>query len=132
MQHFLIRTLVDITKTGVYKELLDPIKKRQQDNFQTLHQTLEMRGNVYYSKIPIVIVSDWSVYGYNKKEKTWVWEVYTEQDDLFLLDQDPVGSMRQDIEFIPFVSGCNETAQFKQCVFSSKTPTNIIFELIDK
>jgi hypothetical protein len=133
MQYFLIKTLVDITKTDVHKESIDPLKKKQQDNFQTLHQTLEMRGNVYFDKIPLIINSDWSEFGYSKKEKTWIWEVYTEQDDIFNFDGDPVGAMRQDIEYIPFNVGCRESVKFKHNVFSSKKkPTNILFELIDK
>jgi hypothetical protein len=133
MQRFIIRTLVDITKTGIHKDLIDPIKKSQQDNFQTLLQTLEMRSNIFFDKGPAPVVSDWSKQGYSKREKTWVWEIYTEQDDIFKIGQDPIGAMKKDIEFIPFTAGCEETAKFRQCFFSpEKKPTNIIFEVVGK
>jgi len=133
MQRFIIRTLVDITKTGIHKELLDPMKKSQQDNFQTLLQTLEMRANIYFDREPAIVVADWSQYGYGKKERTWIWEIYTEQVDIFNLDQDPTGAMKKDIEFIPFTAGCEETAKFKQCFFSpKKKPTNILFDVVGK
>ena len=133
MQYFRILTLVDITRTNVYKDSVDPFAKRQQDNFQTLHQTLEMRGIVFTEFDPMMEMMDWSKYGYGKKEATWIWEISTERDDLYLIDGDPVGGMRLDVEYIPFVDGCTETAHFKQCVFSSKIkPINILFECIDK
>ena len=133
MQRFLIRTLVDITRTNVYRETIDLLKKKQQDNFQTLHQTLEMRSIIFTEKDPTLITMDWRPYGYSKNEKTWEWEIYTERDDVFLIDDDPIGGMRQDIEFVPFVTGCTESAKFLSNVFSTKLkPSNILFELMDK
>ena len=116
MQRFRIYTLVDITRTQVFKEYLDPIKKRQQDNFSTLHQTMEMRGNVYFDEDPKVEYIDWN----GKQEKTWIWNVYTEQDDLFLSKGDPAHFMKKDIEYVPFIDGCEETAKFDKCFFSAK------------
>jgi hypothetical protein len=132
MQRFLIKTLIDITRVDRQKQL-DQIKKSQQDNFQTLMQTLEMRGNIYYDKDPFCAIEDWSQHGHGKKEKTWIWEIYTEQNDLFKIGNDPIGSMKDDIEFVPFTAGCEETAKFKQAIFTSKKkPVNILFEYIDK
>jgi hypothetical protein len=133
MQYFRICTLVDITKTNIHKEQIDPLKKRQQDNYQTLLQALEMRANIFPENDPEIVTMDWSAYGYDKKEKTWVWEFNIEQDDIFLLDDDPKGFMLTDINFVPFNSGCTETASFKQSFFSTKIkPTNILFEYITK
>jgi hypothetical protein len=133
MQHFRIRTLVDITRTGVFKEHLDPLAKKQQDNFQTLHQTLEIRGNVYFDRDPQQVYEDWSGQGFGKKERSWVWEIYIEQDDLFLIDSIPFAAMLNDVDFIPFNIMCNETAKFKTNSFSTrKKPINILFEYIDK
>ena len=56
MQRFRIRTLVDITRTYVFKESIDLFKKKQQDNFQTLHQTLEMRAIIFTEKDPEIIL----------------------------------------------------------------------------
>jgi hypothetical protein len=133
MQRFRIRTLVDITRTYVFKESIDLFKKKQQDNFQTLHQTLEMRAIIFTEKDPEITTMDWSEYGYGKDEKTWEWEIYTERDDLFELDNDPCGGMKRDVNFVPFTTGCHETAKFQSNCFSTDLkPTNILFELIDK
>jgi hypothetical protein len=116
MQRFRIYTLVDITRTQVFKENIDPIKKRQQDNFTTLHQTMEMRGNVYFDEDPYIENMIWN----NQQEKTWVWDIYTEQDDLFLSKGDPTYFMKKDIKYVPFIDGCEETAKFDKCFFSDQ------------
>lgn len=133
MQHFRILTLVDITRTNVFKEWQDPLKKKQQDNFQTLHQTLEIRGNVFYDNDPSIIKMDWSTHGYGESEKTWEWVVYFEQDELFAKDDNPTGLMVDDLDLVPFVAGCDETVVFDNRFFSTKKkPTNITFQIVTK
>lgn len=133
MQRFRVRTLVDITRTNIFKESLGLLEKKQQDNFQTLHQTLEMRAIIFTDTDPRIEIMDWKEFGYSDKEKTWVWDFYTERDDLFLLDDDPCGGMKHDIEYVPFVIDCTESAKFKANFFSSKLkPVNILFELNNK
>jgi hypothetical protein len=126
-------TLVDITKTNIQKEWIDPLKKKQQDNYQTLLQALEMRANIFPLGAPKENIMDWSIYGYSKKERTWIWNFYIEQDDIFLLDDNPIGWMLNDIDYVPFNINCNETAKFKQAHFSTRIkPNNILFEYLDK
>lgn len=133
MQRFVIKTLVDITRTNVFKDAVDHLKKKQQDNFNTLHRTLEMRGNVYFDQDPYIDFSSWVQHGYGDREQTWVWEVYTEQRDLFNLDGDPTGAMKKDLEYVPFVAGCAETVNFKNAYFQTQLkPINIIFACSDK
>jgi hypothetical protein len=132
MQCFRILTLVDITHTNIFKESLGLLEKKQQDNFQTLHQTLETRAIVFTEQEPKVIIMDWSTLGYSKQERTWEWIISTERDDLYLVGDDPCGGMKQDIEYVPFTLGCTETAEFHTHFFTTLKPTNIIFELIDK
>lgn len=127
MQRFKIYTLIDITRTQVFKDYVDPLKKRQQDNFNTLHQTLEIRGNIYFDDDPQIIILPWG----QQTHKTWEWEFYTEQNDIFLLNDDPVGLIKQDLEFIPFINNCTETVKFKQCYFSlSDSTKNTMVEFV--
>jgi hypothetical protein len=133
MQRFVIKTLVDITRTNVFKDTVDVLKKKQQDNFNTLHRTLEMRGNVYFYNDPYTEILNWENYGYGKKESTWMWEIYTEQKDLFQIDSDPVGAMKKDLEYVPFISNCSESVNFKNNYFQTTLlPINIDFVCLDK
>lgn len=129
MQSFRIYTLVDITRTQVFKDWVDPLKKRQQDNFNTVHQTLEMRGNVYFDQDPQEDLLDWQ----GRREKIWIWDIYIEQDDLFRQGDDVCGLAKQDIDFVPFNVECTETVKFDQCFFSTNGKNrNIIIEYVDK
>lgn len=133
MQRFRIFTLVDITRTNVFKESMGLLQKKQQDNFQTLHQTLEIRAIIFTEQNPKCITMDWSEHGYSKSEKTWEWSFYTERDDLYDVDGDPIGGMIKDVQFVPFIPECEETAKFKNHFFSTELkPINIIFQLLDK
>jgi hypothetical protein len=133
MQYFRVRTLIDITRTNVFKESIDFLKKKQQDNFQTLHLTLEIRAIIFTELDPVIIEMDWTQYGYGASEKTWVWNIYTERDDLYLVDGDPCAAMRDDVDFIPFTTNCSESADLKLPFFSSRLkPTNILFEYLGK
>jgi len=129
MQYFRIYTLVDITRTQIFKEWIDPLKKRQQDNFNTLHQTLEMRGNVYFDEDPYVEMLEWN----STEHKTWVWDIHIEQNDLFLAQGDPAGLIKKDVNFVPFNAGCTETARFNCLFFASNGKNkNIEVDVIDK
>ena len=123
MQWFRITTLVDITRTQVVKEHIDPLKKKQQDNYNTLHQTLEMRAIIFSDKDPERKIIEWN----GKEELTWIWEFWTERDDIFLKDNDPAYLIRTDLEYVPFINNCEETATFKTCFFSVPSNTRVEF-----
>jgi hypothetical protein len=113
MQTFRLYTLVDITRTQVLKDVSDALKKKQQDNFNTLHQTLEMRGNVYFDENPKVTLHEWN----KNLERTWIWNFFTEQDDIFMFDNDVVYHIKHDINYVPFNNNCTETVRFKSPIF---------------
>lgn len=123
MERFRILTLVDITRTQVFKEYINPLKKKQQDNFNTLHQTLEMRAIIFSDKDPERQIIEWD----GKKQLTWVWEFWTERDDIFLKEGDPAYLIRTDLEYVPFINNCEETAKFKKCFFSVPLNTRVEF-----
>jgi hypothetical protein len=114
MQRYRVKTLVDITKTDVLKEHTDSLGKHQQDNFNTLLHTLEMRGNISYSTYPYTDLDIWE----GKTQKTWIWEFWTEQHELFESNNDPVGLLRKDLEFVPFIRGCTESVNFHKSFFA--------------
>lgn len=126
MQRFRITTLVDISKTQVFKEHVNPLKKKQQDNYNTLHQTIEMRAIIFSDKDPERKLLEWN----GKKELSWIWEFYTERDDIFLQEDDPTALLKKDLEYVPFINNCEETAKFKNHFFS--VPSNIKVELVSR
>ena len=73
-----------------------------------------MRANIFTEKDPVRKMMKWG----NKNEKTWVWDFYVERDDIFLENNDPAALMKKDLEYVPFINDCEETAKFTNCFFS--------------
>lgn len=119
---YCLYTLVDITATG-QRRSGDILQRNQQQNFDTVLQTIELAGNVYYDKPPIKIKAE--IFGRPDTE-CWYFEWRMEINDLFLKDGDPVGVLKDWFEFIPYISNLTETVQFNTPIF--KLGRNIIFD----
>lgn len=112
-------TTVDITETGVYHGNND-MKRNQQQNFDTVVQTIGLCGNVYYDSSPIIINS-------NKfPNKTWFFEWRMELDDIFKKDTDHIAVLKELFQYVPFIPSLTETAKFDTPIF--KIYGNIIFD----
>jgi hypothetical protein len=115
-------TLVDITATGYYRSRSD-LERLEQQNFDTVIQTIGLSGNVYYDNPPTIIPAD--IFG-APDQKCWYFEWTMEIDYVFEVDGDNIRRLKENFEFIPFISNLNETAKFDQALF--KLGKNIIFD----
>lgn len=116
---YCLYTTVDITETGLYRGG-DELLCNQQQNFDTIVQTIGLCGNIYFEQTPRVIPS-------NKfADKTWYFEWQMELDDLFKRDNDHVAILRDIFEYVPFIPNLTETAKFDIPMF--KVNQNIIFD----
>ena len=131
-----LTTLVDITATGQYR--FDPLRQKeqnQQQNFDTILQTLGLRGNTYFTVKPKVIEANGKSLGFNinKPVKAWQFEWTMEIDDIFFHNKDPLYWLKHDFNLIPIIPNLDETAVLKRPMFvTAGADTNIIFELTDK
>ena len=135
MEYKLI-TLVDITATGQYRQEQGRQKElNQQQNFDTVLQTLGLRGNVYYTVKPTVIEATGKSHGFtvNKTVKMWQFEWQMEIDYLFEKSGDPIHWLRHDFDLVPIIPNLNETTVLKRPMFMTSGPdANIIFSYSDK
>ncbi len=135
MEYRLI-TLVDITATGQYR--YDPARQKeqnQQQNFDTILQTLGLRGNTYFTVKPKTFEANAKSLGFNinKTVKVWQFEWTMEIDDIFAHKGDPLYWLKHDFNLIPIIPDLDENAVLKRPTFvTSGTDTNIIFTLTDK
>lgn len=124
-------TTVDITNTGQYRT--EPGKESdrwREQNFQTVLQTLGIRGNISYKRSPVQTEISGHIHGFstNKIIRVWQFEFNTEREQLFEKDNDPVGYMIEDFDGIPFISGLDESMEQNYDVFVTDGPSrNIIF-----
>lgn len=135
MEYKLI-TLVDITATGQYRHEQGRQKElNQQQNFDTILQTLGLRGNVYYTVKPTVIEATGKSQGFtvNKTVKMWVFEWQMEIDYLFEKGGDPIYWLKHDFDLIPIIPNLDESMVLRRPVFSTGgSDANIIFSWSDK
>ena len=126
-----IYSLVDITNTGQYRnEPGRELARHQQQNFDTVTQTIGMRANIVNSKPPKIKIAKPQDYGMDGTDLTniWIYEWGVEREDLFLNNDDDVARLKQDFEFVPYISGLTETIKYDPAIF--RPGVNISFEMV--
>jgi hypothetical protein len=119
---YCLYTLVDITATGQHHGG-EKLARNQQQNFDTVTQTIQLSGNMYYANTPIKIPAAI----FRKPDiDCWYFEWTMEIEDLFLKDNDPIAGLKRSFEFVPFISGLTEQAVFDKPLF--KLGQNIVFD----
>lgn len=126
-----IHTLVDITRTGQYRnETGMELAKLQQQNFDTIVQTISMRANLEYADPPKIKIDNPSNYNLEGLElaNIWTFEWRVDKEDLFLHNDDPVGRLKEDFKYVPYISGLTETVKQEIAIFNPGA--NISFEIV--
>jgi hypothetical protein len=126
-----LHTLVDITNTGQYRN--EPGKEQarlQQQNFDTLINTIGMRSNIEYNYPPKVIIDIPERYGMIGKNlcNIWVFEWDVEMEYIFLDNGDDVALLKKDFELVPYIPNLTETIDCKPSMWIPKA--NINFEIL--
>jgi hypothetical protein len=127
-------TLVDITSTGVIRDIADQeIARNQQRNWETVLQCIGLRAQ------PIEIACradevDLKQYQfgemYEGKHKVWSFAFTTEHAMVFDNGRDPVGFLNESFDEVPIVTYLTETARFLLPVFyTSGAIKNIYFTI---
>lgn len=118
MPRYRITTLIDITRTDAKKS--DPSIKRihQQQNFNSLRQSIELRSNISWTKDPVKSQGSLPE-PFEGKASYWTWEFETEREELFLRDDDPVALLKEDINNVPIIVGLDETADITPSAFKT-------------
>ena len=124
-------TTVDITNTGQYRT--EPSKEAlrwKEQNFQTVLQTLGIRANISYAQRPAMTEVKGSLVGFETDQiiRVWRFDFYTERDNLFELNGNPVGYLLEDFDAVPYISGLDECMEQNYDVFVTEGPArNIVF-----
>jgi hypothetical protein len=124
-------TLVDITHTGQYRNDHHKQKERcQEQNFNTLLQTLGIRSNIHYYNSPDPIEIKGSLIGFDTDKiiRVWRFDFSTERDFVYELENNPVGGLITDFHLVPYIKGLNEDMEQQYAVFNTSDPgKNIVF-----
>jgi hypothetical protein len=126
-------TLVDITHTGQHRA--EPGKEAlrwREQNFQTVLQTIGIRGNVQYRTGPVMTEVKGRLVGFDTDEilRVWRFDFSTERELLFEKDGDPIGYLVDDFHLVPYINSLGETMEQKYAVFNTVDPgRNIVFNI---
>jgi hypothetical protein len=118
-----IKTLVDITKTGVFRlNQGSQLELDQNRNFTTLLQCLELRSIVGFGNDPATSTNDLktSKFGSNFKGKhqVWTFEFNPDRTGAYLDDENNyVGNLIRDLDQVPIIKNLTETININRAVF---------------
>ena len=130
MARYKLITLVDITRTNPRRDETDSLRVKQQANFNSLVQAINLRSNIEFFSGP----------EFNKgrlpepltgKANHWIAEFEVEREDVFLKDGDPVGLLIEDLNGVPIIPDLNSSVDLNPAVFiTSGKKANIWFTII--
>ncbi len=115
-------TLVDITATGRYRSKND-LERLQQQNFDTVVQTIELAGNLTYESPPSIITAD--IFG-KPKDRCWYFSWRMEHEKVLEHNGDELGRLKELFQFVPIITDLTETTKFDRPLFN--LGHNIIFD----
>jgi hypothetical protein len=125
MPRYRIITLIDITRTNAGKSDPSDFKIKQQQNFNSLRQAIELRSNVSWTSDPKEFKGRLPA-PLEGKATHWIWEFDVEREDTFLKNSDPVGLLLDDLNGVPIIDGLNNTAVIDPAAFQTRgSDTNI-------
>ena len=126
-------TLVDVTKTDVtkYTPELERMRNKQR-NWETVVQVLGLRSQIMGIRQLKTETVDLSGYhfgdSYIGKHRIWTFEFEVEFENLYLLEHDPYGILKNDFSHTPITLDLDETAQPPMPLFyTNGTNKNIYF-----
>ena len=119
---YCLYTLADITATGQHHGG-QKLERNQQQNFDTVMQTIQLSGNMYYDRKPEIVPA--TIFG-NDNINCWYFEWRMEIPNLFQKEADPIAVLKELFQFVPYIGGLTEPVQFDPTVF--RLGQNIIFD----
>lgn len=126
MSTIIIKTLVDITKTGVIRPIQGTqIQLDQNRNFITLMQCIELRSIVSYDNPPESELVDLknSEFGseYRGKHRVWTFRFSPDRTGVYADDNgNPVGYLLNDLHSVPIIKNLTETINMNTAIFDLK------------
>jgi len=118
MPRYRIITLIDITRTDAGKSDPSDFKIKQQQNFNSLRQAIELRSNVSWTSDPKEFKGSLPA-PLEGKATHWIWEFDVEREDTFLKNSDPVGLLKDDIHGVPIIPDLDNSLVIDPAAFQT-------------
>ena len=130
MKRYKLITLVDITRANPSRTETDSLRVKQQANFNSLIQAINLRSNIDYISDPELKKGQLPA-PLSGKANHWIAEFEVEREDVFSDGVDPVGLLVEDVNGVPIVPELNSSVELDPPVFITKgNKANIWFSVI--
>jgi hypothetical protein len=118
-----IKTLVDITKTGVDRGYQGTqLELNQNRNWTTLNQCIGIRSIIEYNNPPYVETVDVKGMGFGSefkgKQQVWTFRFETDRPEVFGADCE---LLQEDLDQVPVIKKLTETVNIDTAVFDTKS-----------
>ena len=127
-------TLIDITETKVLTQSVEQLKQRnQQRNWETIHQLLSLRAQLIEFNYLSMVSADVAEYAFGVNyvgtHNIWAFDFAIEHEDVYALNHDKFGVLKDDFKIAPIILGLDETATPPLPLFyASGADKNIYFK----
>ena len=127
-------TLIDITETKVLTQTVEQQKQRnQQRNWETINQLLSLRAQLIEFNYLSMVSADVAEYAfgvnYEGTHNIWSFDFAIEHEDVYVLNHDKFGILKDDFKIAPIILGLDETATPPLPLFyASGADKNIYFK----
>jgi len=135
--YYQIQTLIDITETRQHRMADGRERARnQQQNFQTIIQTVGLRSNIYYDKSPECKFINVADLGFGKhhqgEHNVWTFTFKSELDYVFEGEFGACTGLIVDFDMIPIIANLDETVKLIAPAFFTRDimKKNIIFKVV--
>lgn len=122
MQTIEIKTLVDITNTGISRSNQgSQLEIDQYRNFTTLKQCAELRSIISYDFSPEMRVVDIKDLGFGTKYKgkhaVWTFRFSPDRTGAYSKDNNDIGCLLEDVHGVPVIEKLTETINIEKAIF---------------
>ena len=127
-------TLIDITETKVLTQSVEQQKQRnQQRNWETINQLLSLRAQLLEFNYLSMVSADVADYAfginYTGTHNIWSFDFAVEREDIYAVNHDKYGALKDDFKIAPMILGLDETATPPLPLFyASGADKNIYFK----
>ena len=126
MEKIQVRTLIDVTPTGISRyQLSKELEHNQQKNWITLLQAIELRSLIEFDQPAVCETLDLRALGFGEKHRgthaMWTFVFTIDRDFAYADEKSRVGLLMHDLHEVPIIRNLTETINMNRPVFDTQS-----------
>lgn len=126
METIQIKTLIDVTDSGVYRYSKErELEYNQNKNWTTLLQTIGLRALIEFDQTVVCENTELRAMGFGEKHRgvhnVWSLTFRTDRDQSYANEKSPIGLLLSDLHEVPIIENLTETINMNRPVFDTQS-----------